>query len=294
MIDWDTLRVVLFVHRHGGLNGAASALGVSQPTVSRHLARAETNLDCKLFDRRRGHLVATQAGMIVIADAEAVEQKLRLMSESIRSLDREMSGTIHVSAPHHLLPYCVAEEIRDFQALHPDLNITLTVSDTLADMDAGSADIVFRAEENPRPSLWGRRIGRLDFGYFASQDLAARIAPEGQPLTSVADLPLIAHDGVVRAAANELTALFPNGRIVARCNHVEASTALVCQGMGVGRLPYLVANALPDLVAVQSSAVSRSLWVLTHQDLRNVTRLSRFIDFVSERMASKAEQLQSP
>lgn len=41
--DWDTLRLVLAIDRHGGVSGAARYLGVTHATVSRRLARAEND-----------------------------------------------------------------------------------------------------------------------------------------------------------------------------------------------------------------------------------------------------------
>ena len=51
MSDWDVFRYVLAIQRHGGLSGAARALGVNHATVSRQLDRAEKQIGAKLFDR---------------------------------------------------------------------------------------------------------------------------------------------------------------------------------------------------------------------------------------------------
>ena len=99
MLDWDTLRTVLAVHRMGGLSGAARDLQVSQPTVSRRLAKAEADLETKLFDRSQGRLIATEAGLIVVRETEQVEQRLRRMEDSVRQLDNDVSGMLTISAP---------------------------------------------------------------------------------------------------------------------------------------------------------------------------------------------------
>ncbi len=288
MIDWDTLRVVLAVHRMGGLSGASRDLQVSQPTVSRHLAKAETDLQCKLFDRRQGRLVTTEAGLIVVREAERMERQVRDIQESVRSIDNEMSGSIRISLPNQLLPYCVAAEIRDFQALHPDIRIAMTINDELDDISTGAVDVVFRAEANPKPSLWGHRISELGYSYFAHRDLAEKFQSPDLPLSQAQDLPLILHDPISGVVLEEFNERFPNGRIVATSNNLEASATLVAQGMGVCRLPQLVGTSLPNVQVIEHSTAgpTRSLWILTHKDLRSIKRIVAFIDFVHQRLTS--------
>ena len=38
-MDWDDVRVFLAVARHGSLRAAGRALGLSQPTISHHMAK---------------------------------------------------------------------------------------------------------------------------------------------------------------------------------------------------------------------------------------------------------------
>ena len=286
MLDWDTLRTVLAVHRMGGLSGAARDLQVSQPTVSRRLAKAEADLETKLFDRSQGRLIATEAGLIVVRETEQVEQRLRRMEDSVRQLDNDVSGMLIISAPQQLLPYYVAEEMHAFRELHPDITFNVRISDQIADVSNEKIDIVFRAEMNPKPSLWGYRLADLGHSYFAHPSL---IETFGCPSTEAAGIPLVIHDGQTSSSQEESSALFPNGKLAARSNSLEATVALIAAGVGVGRLPHLVAQHYPDLVPVArpDSGPLRSLWILTHNDMRSVRRVEAFIEFVAERVQAK-------
>lgn len=289
MIDWDTLRIVLSVHRMGGLSGASRELKISQPTVSRHLAKAEADLNCKLFDRRQGRLVATEAGLIVIREAEQVDLQLQRMQDSVRSIDNEMSGPIRLNCPQSLLPYCLTQEILDFQALYPDVSFELSVTDTVTDMTSGQFDVVIRAEQNPKPSLWGYRIALLGNSYCAHQSLIETYSQPGIPLTQVKDLPLISHQGITSSSLDEVQELFPLGRVVFSTDNLEAVSVLVSRGAGVSRVPHLLLPELKDVhVIAQSQATqNRGLWILTHKDLRGVRRIERFIEFVREKMKGR-------
>lgn len=111
----------------------------------------------------------------------------------------------------------------------------------------------------------------------------------GCPSTEAAGIPLVIHDGQTSSSQEESSALFPNGKLVARSNSLEATVALIAAGVGVGRLPHLVAQHYPDLVPVArpDSGPLRSLWILTHKDMRSVRRVEAFIEFVAERMKTK-------
>lgn len=56
------LRNVVAVIERGGLHGAARALGVAQPAISRSIQELERELGVKLFERTRLGIVLTQVG----------------------------------------------------------------------------------------------------------------------------------------------------------------------------------------------------------------------------------------
>ena len=89
------------------------------------------------------------------------------------------------------------------------------------------------------------------------------------------------------SSESETLKRFPHGRIVMRTDNLETSATFVQRGLGVGRLPEIVGRNLPGVKAIEALPfpTQRSLWVLTHQDLRDVKRIRRFIDFVKERAA---------
>ena len=73
-----------------------------------------------------------------------------------------------------------------------------------------------------------------------------------------------------------------------RTDNLETSATFVRRGLGIGRLPEIVGRNLPRVKAIEelSTPTQRSLWVLTHQDLRDVKRIRSFIEFVKEKAAN--------
>ena len=169
--------------------------------------------------------------------------------------------------------------------MYPDIMLNIMVSDQMMDFSSGKVDVVLRAEENPKPSLWGHRIAQLNTKFYAHSDLLGKYGGNSSQATQAEGIPLIIHDGIVASSETETLERFPNGRIALRADSLETSATFVQRGLGVARLPEIVGNSMASVEAVNglSSPTHRSLWILTHQDLRNVERIRRFIDFVAEK-----------
>lgn len=287
MLDWSALRVVLNINREGSMVKAARLLKTSQPTLSRQLAKVEQDLGVKLFERRQGKLVATEAGLAVSDQAQRIEQQLLGLEDTLRSMDNEMSGLIRISAPTQLLPYSLGDVLVEFQQTYPDITLDIKVSEMMADFASGDVDVVFRAEENPKPSLWGYRIAQLTLRFFGHEDLLAKYGATTEEITQARHVPLVIHNGVVMSSESETLRRFPHGRIVMRTDNLETSATFVQRGLGIARLPDIIGRDLPGVKAIDalSSQTQRNLWVLTHQDLRDVKRIRRFIEFVHEKAA---------
>ena len=63
-IGWDLYRSLLGVLQEGSLSAAARALGITQPTVGRHVAALERAFGAPLFVRSPTGLVAHRSGAL--------------------------------------------------------------------------------------------------------------------------------------------------------------------------------------------------------------------------------------
>ena len=66
-IDWELYRSFLSVLQEGSLSGAARALGITQPTVGRHVSALEKSFGLPLFTRSRAGLLPTEAALALRA-----------------------------------------------------------------------------------------------------------------------------------------------------------------------------------------------------------------------------------
>ena len=112
----------------GSASRAAELLGVTQPAISRAIAKLETATGFPLFDRVRGRLVPTPEGQLFFTDVAASFaglDRLRMAAARIRDYG---SGSIRVASLAALGSTLVPRAIRAFRDRHPDIAISLQIT----------------------------------------------------------------------------------------------------------------------------------------------------------------------
>src|SRR5215831_4059663 len=115
------LRAFLAYVRRGSFSGAAAALRISQPAVSKHIADMERSLGVKLIDRRSRAL--TPAGELLATHVLRAEALLRQATQALASLREPMSGALTIVASGTVGTYVLPELVVAFQAQHPGVRV---------------------------------------------------------------------------------------------------------------------------------------------------------------------------
>ena len=115
-LDWDDLRLVLAVAEIGTISGAAEALRISHPTLSRRLKRMEERLGTRLFERTPSLCRPTEAGSEVRDLAERMRAEIAVLETRVAGRDLRPEGVVRLTAPDavsdYLLPDMLAEICR--------------------------------------------------------------------------------------------------------------------------------------------------------------------------------------
>jgi DNA-binding transcriptional LysR family regulator len=91
--NWQLIPSFLAAHQHGSLLAAARALGISQPTVGRHVTQLETQLGTPLFERTGRGLVPTPAALRLAEAARAMEAGAQTLMRGAQQAQATLSGT---------------------------------------------------------------------------------------------------------------------------------------------------------------------------------------------------------
>jgi DNA-binding transcriptional LysR family regulator len=129
----DTRQLAAFVAviEKKSFSQAAERLGVTQPAVSLQIRSLEERLGRQLLDRSGRRVEPTEAGRVLYRRAQRILQlEEQLVDELAQEETGQLHGTLAIGASTgpggHLVPLLLCE----FQQEHPDLAVSLVISDT--------------------------------------------------------------------------------------------------------------------------------------------------------------------
>ena len=137
------LRAIVALARSGKFVAAASELGISQPSLSRMIQQAESELGAVLFVRATRRVSQTAAGREFVPVAERLLGELMQQSQAIRDLGGGLRGQLIIaslmSIAHHIVPAALVK----FRKRHPGIFVQIRegiASGVLEDIRGGLAD----------------------------------------------------------------------------------------------------------------------------------------------------------
>jgi DNA-binding transcriptional LysR family regulator len=281
---WDELRTFLEVARDGSLSGAARRLGLTQPTVGRHIDALEDALGVTLFTRSPRGLTPTQAATALAPHGEAMAAAAAALARSASSQAAVDRGVVRVTASEvvgcEVLPVIFA----GFRVRNPGIAIELAVTTRNEDLSRGDADIAVRMVRPTQSGLVAKRIGSTRIRLYAHR---AYLAQFGEP-RSIADLPQHCFIGFDRnnltfRSAGALAKALTREDFGFRCDSDIAQLAALRAGVGVGGCQDAVARRTPELVPVLPNAfqVTLEVWLVMHRGLKTAPRVRLLFDWLS-------------
>lgn len=296
-IGWELYRSFLGVLREGSLSGAARALGLTQPTVGRHVAALEAALRVPLFTRSSSGLMPTDVALALRAHAEAMESTADALARAATSFGEDVRGVVRISASDvvgvEVLPPIVAR----LRQRHPALTIELALTNRVQDLLRREADIAVRMTRPGQTQLIARHIGGIELGLHAHRDYLAR---RGTPRDAgeLVRHALIGHDrptAFIRQIAKSFPG-FDRGAFALRTDSDFAQLALIRCGAGIGACQAALAKRDPALVRVLPKAFAGRLdmWVTMHEDLRGSPRCRAAFDALAEGLDAYVDEQRAP
>jgi DNA-binding transcriptional LysR family regulator len=95
-MDLRQLEQIAAITRAGSFSGAAKALGISQPTLSKSIGRLEAKLGVQLFERSNTNARPTPYGQFVAEQAAALLQGVTSLSHELEQMARGEAGMLRI------------------------------------------------------------------------------------------------------------------------------------------------------------------------------------------------------
>ncbi|HEY4930946.1 MAG TPA: LysR family transcriptional regulator [Terriglobales bacterium] len=175
MINLDQLRVFQAVAEARSFTGAADAVHLTQPGVSKHIKQMEEYFGGPLFDRLGKKVALTQAGEVLFAATLEIMASITAAEQRIEELKGLRGGKLVLGASFPIGIYVLPTILAAFRNQHPAVDVTLDISlseKILSKILANKLDLGLVSHEAHDPKLAAQE--------FMTDKLIA-IAPRSHP-----------------------------------------------------------------------------------------------------------------
>ena len=288
MVNWDHLRALLAVLDEGSLSGAARSLGLTQPTVGRHIEALEAQLGAPLFTRSASGLAPTETALTLRPHAETMAAAAEALARTASGEAESLSGVIRLTAAEVVGVEVLPPILTGFREAHPEIAIELAISNRQEDLLRREADIAVRMVRPTQGALLAKRVGAVPLKLYAHRRyIAAHGAPSSLTEAGVAAIGFDRDTQMMRALAERQISL---GRemFALRTDNDMAQLAMLRAGFGVGGCQAPIARRDADLVPVLEDAFRYELevWVAMHEDLKSSRRMRAMFDWLVEGLSA--------
>ena len=152
------LETFVSVAQRGSLAGAARALGLAPAIIGRRLDALEAHLGIKLLLRTTRRLSLTNEGSAFLEDCQRLLADLATAEASVSAGGLQATGHLRITAPAGFGRRHIAPLVPLFRELHPEVTISLNLSDRLVDMAVEGFDCAVRVGDMPDSSLVSVRL----------------------------------------------------------------------------------------------------------------------------------------
>ena len=278
------------VATRGSLTAAARAEGVAPAIMGRRLDALEEHLGVKLLVRTTRRISLTHEGSAFLEDCHKLLADVANAEASVSAGGIRASGHLRLTAPAGFGRRHVAPLVPRFRALHPEVEISLNLSDRVVDLAGEGFDCAVRVGDLPDSSLVSVRIAEnRRLCVAAPQYLQRRGAPSHPSELAQHDCLALSSDAsqtrgwAFRLSAGELVHIRPGGPL--DCSDGQVLYDWCLAGFGIAwRSTWEVENEIASgqLVAVleEFAAPPNGVYVVFPHAKHLPLRVRLWIDYL--------------
>lgn len=139
-----SIEVFISVADSGSFSESARRLGLSQPSVSRHVNALEEHLGIRLLQRTTRQLSLTEAGQVYYIKARQIQKHVIEASLSIIGFKESPSGLLKIGAPYNFTERKICPHLTEFLQTYPEIKLDIECNDKLQDIVKDQLDLVIR------------------------------------------------------------------------------------------------------------------------------------------------------
>ncbi len=164
--------VFLEVAKYESFAGAARALGLTGPAISKQVQSLEDQLGIKLLNRTTRHVSLTEEGAIYFDKARKALDDLNEAEQQIQELKACPTGKLKVNAPMSFGTQFLTRPIAAFAEQYPEVELEVDFDDRWADVVVEGFDVVIRIGTLQDSNLIARKLAPCPIILCAGKKLA--------------------------------------------------------------------------------------------------------------------------
>lgn len=300
-MDSQNLRAFIAVAETNSFSQAGEKLHLTQPAVSKRIANLEAHLNLKLFDRIGRKVSLTEAGLVLLPNAQKIIQDVNETQRQLADLSGQVRGSLHIATSHHIGLHRLPPVIETFSKHYPDVDLNLTFLDSdsaYTQVLQGHLDLaVITLTPDIHPSLQAKEIweDKLHFVVGHQHPLLQTKQRERQQknrigLKALSEFPAILPElstYTSQLVANQFGQSNLDLQIKLTTNNLETIKMLVGINMGWSVLPESMLGATIHSLSVAKVNLRRHLGLVHHRERNLGNAAHAFIELLSQSASLK-------
>ena len=155
-LNLNLYHIFVTVARCRNISGAARALYISQPAISKAISRLEQNLNTTLFLRSSRGVKLTEAGELLYRQVESAFYAISQGEQQLKKMQELGMGHLSIGASSTLCKYVLLPYLRTFTEENPHIQISISCQSTwqtVQELENGSVDIGLIGENDRMDKL---------------------------------------------------------------------------------------------------------------------------------------------
>ena len=286
--DWNHIRAFLVTAEKGTLSAAATALNLTQPTLSRQVQALEKALQVSLFERVGQRLSLTDSGIALLEHAKAMGNDALAFSLTANGKTTQIEGTVIISVAELTAFYHMPTIIKKLRKLEPGITLEIVVTNEASDLKRREADIAIRNFHPKQPDLIAKKVGNEPIWLYGYKQYLSRLSDAEMCLkaTGINILGFDRSKSVIDILNKENWHLTPkNFPIITSFQLLQLE--LCKQGLGLILFPEQMGDLESELEKAfefKGAIMTLPVWLVCHQELRTSLRVKRVFDFIAHEM----------
>ncbi|MGN6320909.1 MAG: LysR family transcriptional regulator [Dyella sp.] len=294
---WELYRSFLAVMREGSLSAAARLLGMTQPSLGRHIRELEDTLGVSLFARSPQGVSPTDLAHALLPHAQAMASASAALRRAATTRDDAIAGVVRIAASEVVGVEVLPPMLAAFRERHPGVVMELSLSNQAENLLRRDADIAIRMGRPTQDALVARQVGRIALGMYAHRRY---VKAHGRPgtMAELAGHALIGFDRETAYIRSLRPAGVPYARehFALRTDNDLAALAALRAGYGIAICQCGIGDRDPSLLRLfaDSFELHMDTWVAMHEDLRRNALMRALYDHLATLLMDYANGASPP